>query len=261
MAVNGLSPGFRDIRHIGALGGLRHQYRDILVRTIYSDLDPSKPLALPVVPLIHIVRHNFPVSWMCGEDSQGSLDQHTRSHWHPSWVRAYAVDRTKCTVMGTAGVNEARHRHHWNQIAENIPPTQAMLFQRMKRALLQSSFYGVGQHRSSAKDVTSVSELIQIWRSCMATTVDHHQQRFSGIFSCIAVKRHARKGDNTTALVLNAQHSAKVKAGAFISRAVMISRTYHWHHGAETNNVVAKAVLAFVLYIEHLIAHSDVAAY
>ena len=44
---------------------------------------------------------------------------------------------------GAEGVNEARYRLFTtgSRLLENIPPTQAALFQHVKRALLQASFY------------------------------------------------------------------------------------------------------------------------
>ena len=44
---------------------------------------------------------------------------------------------------GVARVNDARHRLFTNgsRSLENLPPTQAALFQRVKRTLLQASFY------------------------------------------------------------------------------------------------------------------------
>jgi hypothetical protein len=44
---------------------------------------------------------------------------------------------------GVARVNETKHRRFTNgsKSLENLPPTQAALFQHVKRALLQASFY------------------------------------------------------------------------------------------------------------------------
>ena len=60
---------------------------------------------------------------------------------------------------GAAGVNEARHCLFTtgSRSLENLPPTQAALFQHVKRALLQASFYW-NQATSVQQEIPDFSE-------------------------------------------------------------------------------------------------------
>ena len=110
--------------------------RDIPIHSICSNLGPSKSLALP---LCHSLTGCDTISQFlgCGKKS----------------VLMYSKG------CAAAGVNEARHHlfTSGSRALESIPPTQAALFQHVKRAILQASFYW-GQATLAQQDIPDFSD-------------------------------------------------------------------------------------------------------
>ena len=139
--------------------GTGKSYRDIPIHTMWFNLGKEKSLALP---LFHSLTG-------CDTTSQ-FLGCGKKTAWS-AWTSTPGLTETLITLIGdpelltldsvhmqrierfvvlmynkgcsAAGVNEARHRlfTSGSRSLENIPPTQAALFQHIKRALLQASYY------------------------------------------------------------------------------------------------------------------------
>ena len=139
--------------------GTGKNYRDIPVHTIYSDLGPAKSSALP---LFH--------SWTGCDTTSQFLGCRKKTAW-AAWKNLPELTDTLVALTdnpdlftlesvymrtiehfvilmyskgcGAAGVNEARHYlfTSGSKSLENIPPTQAALFQHVKRALLQGFYW------------------------------------------------------------------------------------------------------------------------
>ena len=139
--------------------GTGKKYRDIPVHTICSNLGPSKSLALPLFhsltgcdttsQILGCGKKTAWVAWTSLPDLTDTLvaltqdpDLFTLESIHMQQIERFVIIMYS-KGCGAASVNEARHRLFTtgSRSLENIPPTQAALFQHVKRALLQASFY------------------------------------------------------------------------------------------------------------------------
>ena len=135
------------------------KYRDIPVHSLHAGLGPSKYIALT---LFHSL-----TGWDTTSQFLGCGKKTARAAWNsfpdltdtlvaltlnPNMfgIESIHMQRMERFVVlmyskgsHAAGVNEARLRLFTSgtKSLESIPPTQAALFQHMKRAILQSSFY------------------------------------------------------------------------------------------------------------------------
>ena len=139
--------------------GTGKKYRDIPVHTICSNLGPSKSLALPLFhsltgcdttsQILGCGKKTAWAAWTSLPDLTDTLvaltqdpDLFTLESIHMQQIERFVIIMYS-KGCGAASVNEARHRLFTtgSRSLENIPPTQAALFQHVKRALLQASFY------------------------------------------------------------------------------------------------------------------------
>ena len=125
--------------------------------------------------------------------------------------------------------NEARHRLFTtgSRSLENIPPTRAALFQHVKRALLQASFYW-SPVTSIQQEIPNISELgwhkdiNNTWQPLWTTLSDASMAcvillHCGCLMSCMGMCKCKRAGVK----------SAHVKAGALITRVVMTNNTHY----------------------------------
>ncbi|KAJ8396483.1 hypothetical protein AAFF_G00017890 [Aldrovandia affinis] len=155
--------------------GSGKKYRDIPVHTIYSDLGPSKSLALPLFhsltgcdttsQFLGCGKKTAWAAWTSIPDLTDTLVAltHNPDLFSLESVHMQRIERFVILMYskecGAAGVNEARHRllTTGSRSLESIPPTQAALFQHVKRALLQASFYW-SQATSVQQEIPDFSE-------------------------------------------------------------------------------------------------------
>ena len=138
--------------------GSEKSYRDIPVHSIHAQLGPSKSLALP---LFHALIGCDTTSQLlgCGKktawtawnsipaltDTMITLTEAPESFTMES-VHMQCIERFVVLMYskscGSATVNDARHQLFSNgsRSLDSIPPTQAALFEHVKRSLLQASF-------------------------------------------------------------------------------------------------------------------------
>ena len=138
--------------------GSGKNYRDIPVHRIQSQLGPSKSLALP---LFHALTGCDTTSQFlgCGKktawtawnsapvltETMTTLTEHPESFTLES-VHMQCIERFVVLIYskscGSATVNDARHHlfSTGSRSLDNIPPTQAALFEHVKRSILQASF-------------------------------------------------------------------------------------------------------------------------
>ena len=139
--------------------GSGKKYRDIPVHTIGSSLGRSKSLALPLFHSLTGCDTNSQflgcgkktawAAWTSIPELTDTLVELTRDPnlFTLESVHMQRIERFVVLMYskgcGSADVNTARHRLFTNgsRSLESIPPTQAALFQHVKRALLQASFY------------------------------------------------------------------------------------------------------------------------
>ena len=130
---------------------------------------------------------------------------------------------------GAGRGNEARHRLFTtgSRSLENIPPTQAALFQHVKRALQQASFYW-SQATSIQQEIPNISELgwhkdiNNTWQPLCTTLSDASMAcvillHCGCLMSCMGRCKCKRAGVK----------SANVKAGALITRVVITNNTHY----------------------------------
>ena len=99
------------------------------------------------------MQHDLTVSWMWQEDSLPDLTDTLVALTHDFlMLESVQKQRFQCFVLvmyskgcSAADVNAARHQlfNTVSKMLKNIPPTQATLFQHVKRALLQQVSTGV----------------------------------------------------------------------------------------------------------------------
>ncbi|CAB4025851.1 Hypothetical predicted protein [Paramuricea clavata] len=152
---------FRYARPIGALGWFlnRKKYCDIPVHVRHSNLGPSKSLALPLFQSLtgcdttsQFLDCSKKTAWAACTSLSDLTDTLVSLTEDPTlfsidFVHMQRIERFVVLIYskgcGVARVNEARHRLFTNgsRSLENLQPTQAALFQHVKRGLLQASFY------------------------------------------------------------------------------------------------------------------------
>ena len=155
--------------------GTGKKYRDIPVHTICSKLGPSRSLALPLFhsltgcdttsQFLGCGKKTAWAAWTSMPDLTDTLVAltHNPDIFSLESVHMQQIERFVVLMYskgcGAAGVNEARHRLFTtgSRSLENIPPTQAALFQHVKRALLQASFYW-SQATSVQQEIPDFSE-------------------------------------------------------------------------------------------------------
>ncbi len=144
----------------------------------------------------------------------------TCSGSNASWYR--------CTVVkgcGSAGVNEAILRLFTSgtKSLERIPPTQATLFQHVKRAILQSSLYW-HQALSAQQEIPDFSGWD--WRipgnRCAPPST--MLQWLVALCCTVVATRLAREDATTIEPACDVLPSANAKADALTTRAVMTSK-------------------------------------
>jgi hypothetical protein len=139
--------------------GTGKKYCDIPVHVLHSNLGPSKSLALPLFhsltgcdttsQFLGCGKKTAWAAWTSLPDLTDTLVALTEDPtlFSTDSVHMQRIERFVVLMYskgcGVARVNEARHRLFTNgsRSLENLPPTQAALFQHVKRALLQASFY------------------------------------------------------------------------------------------------------------------------
>ena len=155
--------------------GSGKKYRDIPIHTIYSDLGSSKSLALPFFhsltgcdtssQFLGCGKKTAWAAWANIPDLTDTLVALTHNPYRFSLESVHMQRIERFVVLmyskgcGAATVNEARHRLFTtgSRSLENIPPTQAALFQHVIRAILQTSFYW-SQATSVQQEIPDVSE-------------------------------------------------------------------------------------------------------
>ena len=133
-------------------------YRDIPVHTIYTDSGPLKSLALPLFHSLtgcdttsQFLGCGKKTAWAAWTSIPDLTDTLVALTHDPDLFMLESVHKQRLQYFvlvlyskgcSAAGVNAARHQLFTtgSKMLENIPPTQAELFQHVKRALLQS-FY------------------------------------------------------------------------------------------------------------------------
>ena len=138
--------------------GSGKKVRDIPIHEICAQIGPSKSLALPLFHAItgcdtvsHFLGCGKKTAWAAWESTPGLTDTLVSLSNDPSLFDIESDHMQKlerfvvlmyCRTCGLDRVNEARHRLFTSgkKTLDNIPPTQAALFEHIKRALLQACF-------------------------------------------------------------------------------------------------------------------------
>ena len=133
--------------------------RDIPIHDICSDLGPSRSMALPLFHAItgcdttsHFLGCGKKTAWASWQNTPGLTETLLALTNAPSCLSLESLHMEKLERFvvvvyskgcGLAKVNEARHRLFTSgkKTLESIPPSQAALFEHIKRAMLQASFY------------------------------------------------------------------------------------------------------------------------
>lgn len=144
--------------------------RDIPIHDICAHLGPSRSLALPLFHAItgcdttsHFLGCGKKTAWTSWQNTPGLTETLMALTNNPNLLSLDSLHMQNLerfvVIMYSKGcgltrVNEARHRLFTSgrKTLENIPPTQAALFEHLKRALLQASLYW--------KQATSVHQTI-----------------------------------------------------------------------------------------------------
>lgn len=139
--------------------GTGKNYRDIPIHTICSNLGTSNCLALPLFhsltgcdttsQFLGCGKKTAWAAWSGVPDLTNTLVALTQNPDLFTLGSVYMEQIERFVILmyskgcGAAGVNDARYRLFTTgtRSLENIPPTQAALFQHVKRALLQASFF------------------------------------------------------------------------------------------------------------------------
>ena len=139
--------------------GTGKKYRDIPVHELHAGLGPSKPIALTLFHSLtgcdttsQFLGCGKKTAWAVWNSFPDLTDTLVALTLNPNMfgIESIHMQRIERFVVlmyskgcGAAGVNEARLRLFTSgtKSLESIPPTQAALFQHVKRAILQSSFY------------------------------------------------------------------------------------------------------------------------
>ncbi|KAL8590645.1 hypothetical protein ACOMHN_011080 [Nucella lapillus] len=155
--------------------GTGKNYRDIPVHTIYSDLGPSKSLALPLFhsltgcdttsQFLGCGKETAWAAWTSIPDLTDTLVAltHDPDLFSLESVHMQRLERFVIVMYSkgcsAADVNTARYQLFSTgcKLLEKLPPTQAALFQHVKRALLQAIFYW-GQATSIQQEIPDFSE-------------------------------------------------------------------------------------------------------
>ncbi|KAL8561604.1 hypothetical protein ACOMHN_024839 [Nucella lapillus] len=155
--------------------GTGKNYRDIPVHTIYSDLGPSKSLALPLFhsltgcdttsQFLGCGKKTAWAEWTSIPDLTDTLVAltHDPDLFSLESVHMQRLERFVIVMYSkgcsAADVNTARYQLFSTgcKLLEKLPPTQAALFQHVKRALLQASFYW-GKATSIQQEIPDFSE-------------------------------------------------------------------------------------------------------
>ena len=132
---------------------------DIPIHDIFSDLGPSRSVALPLFRAItgcdttsHFLGCGKKTAWASWQNTLGLTETllaltNAPSCFSLGYLYMQKLERYVVIMYskgcGLAKVNEARHRLFTSgkKTLENIPLSQAVLFEHIKRALLQASFY------------------------------------------------------------------------------------------------------------------------
>lgn len=154
--------------------GSGKKFRDIPIHDICSDLGPSRCLALPLFHAItgcdttsHFFGCGKKTAWASWNNTPGLTETLLDITNDPNLLTLESSHMQKLerfvVIMyskgcGLAKVNEARHRLFTSgkKSLENIPPTQAALFEHLKRALLQASIWN--QATSVRQEILDFSE-------------------------------------------------------------------------------------------------------
>ena len=154
--------------------GTGKKYRDIPVHELHAGLGPSKPIALTLFHSLtgcdttsQFLGCGKKTAWAVWNSFPDLTDTLVALTLNPNMfvIESIHMQRIERFVVlmyskgcGAAGVNEARLRLFTSgtKSLESIPPTQAALFQHVKRAILQSSFYW-HQALSAQQDIPDFS--------------------------------------------------------------------------------------------------------
>ena len=152
------APVLRYTRAIRAVGTGK-KYRDIPVHSLHAGLGPSNSIALTLFHSLtgcdttsQFLGCGKKTAWVVWNSFPDLTDTLVALTLNPNMfgIEAIHMQRIERFVVlmyskgcGAAGVNEARLRLFTSgtKSLESIPPTQAALFQHVKRVIIQSSFY------------------------------------------------------------------------------------------------------------------------
>lgn len=155
--------------------GTGKHYRDIPAHAICSNIGPSKSLALPLFhsmtgcdtasQFLGCGKKTAWAAWTNIPDLTDTLLALTRNPdmFSIESVHMKVIERFVVLMYskgcGAVGVNEARHHLFTtgSKLLDNIPPTQAALYQHVKRALLQACFYW-NQATTAQQEIPNFSE-------------------------------------------------------------------------------------------------------
>ena len=150
-------------------------YRDIPVHTICANIGPSKSLALPLFHSLtgcdttsQFFGHGKKTAWGAWNSSPRLTETLVELTDNPELLTPESVhmQRIERFVLqmyskgcDSAGVDEARHRLFTTgkKSLDKLPPTQAALYQHVRRALLQASFFW-NQALISQQEIPDFSE-------------------------------------------------------------------------------------------------------
>ena len=158
----------------GCFGSGRY-VRDIPIHDICSELGPSLSAALPMFHAItgcdstsHFFGCGKKSAWVCWQNTPELTETLTALTHQPHLLDIHSqhMERLERFVVlmyskgcGLAKVNDARYQLFTSgkKSLKNLPPTQAALFQHLKRALLQASFQW-NQALSTHQEIPDVIE-------------------------------------------------------------------------------------------------------
>ena len=139
--------------------GTGKKYRDVLVHSLHAGLGPSKSIALTLFHSLsgcdttsQCIVCGKKTAWTVWNNFPDLIDTLVALMLNPNMfgiesIHMQRIERFVVLMYSkgccAAGVNEATLRLFTSgtKSLESIPPTQAALFQHVKRAILQSSFY------------------------------------------------------------------------------------------------------------------------
>ena len=224
--------------------GTGKKYRDIPVHSLHAGLGPSKFIALTLFHSLtgcdttsQFLGCGKKTAWAVWNSFPDLIDTLVALTLNPNMfdIESIHMQRIERFVVlmyskgcGAAGVNEARLRLFTSgtKSLESIPPTQAALFQHVKRAILQSSFYW-HQALSTQQEIPDFNGWgwqKDEWSGNRYGPPSTMLQWLVRLCCIVVATRLAREDASAIEPAYDALPSANAKADALTTRAEMTSK-------------------------------------